>query len=92
MIEKAQKVGFFSPDKPENHTDKGKGKNKKKERGGRKEEKGGGGGWGESDVCTQNFILATLHEKKKQKQKLLDEIGLFGGNAFQNPATDIFCA
>ena len=57
MIEKAQKVGFFSPDKPENHTDKDKGKNKKKERGEGKEEKGK-----KAMVEFLVFIIATLAE------------------------------
>ena len=65
MIEKAQKVGFFSPDKPENHTDKGKGKNKKKERGGRKEEKGGGG---EATFALKiSYWLLCMKKKTKTK-------------------------
>ena len=39
-MKKASKgKGFFGPDKLQNHSNKGKGKEKKKERGGRKEEK-----------------------------------------------------
>ena len=51
-LRKAQKAGFFSPDKREYYTSKCKGKNKKKEQGEREEEKGK-----KSDVCT------TLDEK-----------------------------
>ena len=36
-IEKPSKGRFFNPDKLENHTNEGKGKEKKKEPGGRKE-------------------------------------------------------
>ena len=39
MLEKASKGRFFGPDKLQNHSNEGKGKEKKKERGGRKEEK-----------------------------------------------------
>ena len=39
MLEKALKGRFFEPDKLQNHSNEGKGKEKKKERGGRKEEK-----------------------------------------------------
>ena len=39
-LKKAQKAGFFSPEKREYHTSKCNGKNKKKEQGERKEEKG----------------------------------------------------
>ena len=74
MTEKGPKGRFFSPDKPENHTSKGKGKNKKKERGGRKEEKGKKTKFA---LYVIFIILATLDEKKQKK--LLDEIGLFGG-------------
>ena len=35
----SKKTGFFGPDKLQNHTDEGKGKEKKKQQGGRKEEK-----------------------------------------------------
>ena len=52
-LKKAQKAGFFSPDRREYYTSKCNGKNKKKEQGERKEEKGE-----KSDVCT------TLDEKK----------------------------
>ena len=76
-MEKAQKAGFFSPDKREYHTSKCNGKNKKKEQGERKEEKG------------EKVTFALLWVKKKNS--LAKEV-LIGGNAFQNPATDIFCA
>ena len=36
MLEKASKGRFFGPDKLQNHTNEGKGKDNKKERGGRK--------------------------------------------------------
>ena len=39
LSEKASKGNFLGPDKLQNHTNKGKGKEKKKERGGRKEKK-----------------------------------------------------
>ena len=39
MLEKASKGRFFRPDKLQNHSNEGKGKEKKKERRGRKEEK-----------------------------------------------------
>ena len=39
MLEKTSKGRFFGPDKIQNHSNEGKGKEKKKERGGRKEEK-----------------------------------------------------
>ena len=39
MLEKAPKGRFFGPNKLQNHSNEGKGKEKKKERGGRKEEK-----------------------------------------------------
>ena len=36
-LKSLQKAGFFNPDKLQNHTNEGKGKEKKKEPGGRKE-------------------------------------------------------
>ena len=39
MLEKASKGRFFRPDKLQNHSNEGKGKEKKRERRGRKEEK-----------------------------------------------------
>ena len=39
MSEKASKGRFLGPEKHQNHTNEGKGKEKKKERGGRKEKK-----------------------------------------------------
>ena len=38
MLEKASKGRFFGPDKIQNHSNEGKGKEKKKERGGRRKE------------------------------------------------------
>ena len=60
-MEKAQKAGFFSPDKREYHTSKCNGKNEKKEQGERKEEKG------------EKVTFALLWAKKKKK--LLSERG-----------------
>lgn len=63
-LKKAQKVGFFLPDKQEYHTSKCKGKNKKKEQGERKEETG------------RKATFALFWMKKKQtNKKLLGERG-----------------
>ena len=61
LSEKASKDRFLGPDNLQNHTNKGKGKEKKKERGGRKEkttkEKRNG--------CTPSFYIRYIGDTKK---------------------------
>ena len=64
LSEKASKGRFLKPEKLQNHSNEGKGKEKKKERG---EEK-------KAVVALLVFTIATLEEK------LLDAKGLFGDN------------
>ena len=75
MSEKASKGRFLKPEKLENHTNEGKGKEKKKERG---EEK-------KAMVALSVFLIATL-EIGFGRKKLLDVKGPFGDNVFKNPA------
>ena len=70
LSEKASKGRFLEPEKLENHSNEGKGKEKKKERGEEKEEK------------RKKQWLYTLSFYKK----LLDAKGLFSNNVIKNPS------
>ena len=72
-LKKAQKEGFFSPDKREYHTSKCNGKNKKKEQGERKEEKG--------EKAT--FVLLWMKKKTVTLSKIRLEMYL-AHNLFQS--------
>ena len=75
LSENASKSRFIKPEKLQNHSNEGKGKEKKKERG---EEK-------KAMVALLVFIMATLTIVFGRK-KLLDPNGPFGGNIIKNPA------
>ena len=75
MSEKASKGRFLNPEKFQNHSNEGKGKEKNKERG---EEK-------KAMVALLGFIIATL-EIIFGRKKLLDAKGSFGDNVIKNPA------
>ena len=60
MSEKGQKAGFLAPDRLENHSSEGKGKEKKKER--RKKKRGEEK---KAMVPPLVFIMATLAAKKE---------------------------
>ena len=80
MSEKASKGRFLKPEKLQNHSNEGKGKEKKKERGEGKE-----GKKKKAMVALLVFIIATLEIVLAEK-KLLDAKGPFGENVFKNPA------
>ena len=80
LSEKASHGRFLKPDKLQNHSNEGKGKEKEKKRAGRKkvgEEK-------KAMVALLVFILATL--ESFWPKKLLDAKDPFGDNVFKNPA------
>ena len=79
LSEKASKGRFLKPEKLQNHSKKGKGKEKKKERGEEKEEKR------KTKWLHSFFIIATLAIVFGQK-KLLDAKGPFCNNAIKNLA------
>ena len=79
MSEKASKGRFLKPEKLQNHSNEGKGKEKTKERGEGKEKKEK-----KSNGCT--LITATLNIVLGRK-KLLDGKGTFDDNVFKNPAS-----
>ena len=64
---------FLEPEKLQNHSNEGKGKEKRKERGERKEDKE------KAKVAFLVFIIATL-------EKLFDGNGPFGDNVIKNLA------
>ena len=77
--EKASKVTFFKPEKLQNHSDEGEGKEKKKERGEGKEEKKK-----KSNGCTLRFYNSYFGDSFWPK-KLFDTKGPFGDNAIKTP-------
>ena len=81
LSEKASKGRFLKPEKLQNHSNEGKGKEKKKERG---EEK-------KAMVTLLVIIIATL-EIVFGRKKLLDAKGPFGDDVFKNPARYIYIA
>ena len=78
-MKKTSKGRFLKPEKIQNHSKKGKGKEKKKERGEEKEEKR------KTKWLHSFFIIATLAIVFGQK-KLLDAKGPFCNNAIKNLA------
>ena len=70
LSEKASEGKFFGPDKLQNHTNDGKGKQKKKERGGRKEKRRK-----KAIIALLVIIMAIL---EIVLDELLDTKGLFG--------------
>ena len=78
-MKKGQKAGFFAPDKLDNHTIEGKGKNKQIERAKRKK----GGGKKKAMVAPIVLTFSTLEIVFGQK-KMLPGRGLFGRNVFKN--------
>ena len=87
MSEKASKGRFLKPEKLQNHSNEGKGKEKKKERARRRK----GGEEKKAMVALLVFIIATLDIVFGRK-KLLDAKGLFGDDVFKNPARYIYIA
>ena len=79
MTEKASKGRFLKPEKIQNHSKKGKGKEKKKEQGEEKEEKKK-----KAMPALLVFIIATLAVLFGRK-KLLDAKGPFCNNVIKNP-------
>ena len=79
MTEKASKGRFLKPEKLQNHSNEGKGKEKEEERG---EEK-------KAMVTLLVIIIATL-EIVFGRKKLLDAKGPFGDDVFKNPARYIY--
>ena len=78
FVKRRQKEGFVKPDKLQNHSNEGKGKEKKKERGEEKDlEKGNG--------CTLSLYIS-LEILFGPNKKLLDGKGPFGDNVVKNPA------
>ena len=67
---------FLGPNKLQNHSNEGKGKEKNEERGQGKEEKRK-----KSNGCTLSFYNSYFGRKR-----LLDAKGPFGDNVFKNPA------
>ena len=80
LKEKASKGTFLKPEKIQNHSDKGKGKEKKKEWGKEKKEKRK-----KAMIALLVFKIATL-AIVFGRIKLLDAKGLFGDNIIKNPA------
>ena len=74
MSENASKGRFLKPEKLQNHSNEGKGKEKKKERGEGKEEKKKSNG----KIALSVFVIATL-----EKKKLFDAKGPFGDNVIK---------
>ena len=77
---KSRQGRFLKPEKLQNQTNDGKGKEKDKvseEKKRNRREKSNG--------CTLSFIIATL-EIVFGRKKLLDAKGPFGDNVFKNPA------
>ena len=87
MSEKASKGRFLKPEKLQNHSNEGKGKEKKKERARRRK----GGEEKKAMVALLVFIIATL-EIVFGRKKLLDAKGPFGDDVFKNPARYIYSA
>ena len=87
MSEKASKGRFLKPEKLQNHSNEGKGKEKKKERARRRK----GGEEKKAMVALLVFIIATL-EIVFGRKKLLDAKGPFGDDVFKNPARYIYIA
>ena len=83
LSEKPSKGRFLKPDKLQNHTNEGKGK-EKKERARRKK----GGEEKKAMVALLVFIMATL--EIVLRPKLLGGRGLFGDNVFKNLARCMF--
>ena len=77
MSENASKGRFLKPEKLQNHSNEGKGKEKKKEQGEGKEEKKKSNG----KIALSVFVVATLEENK-----LFDAKGPFGDNVIKNLA------
>ena len=82
MTERASEGRFLKPEKLQNHSKEGKGKEKKKERGEGKEEKKKKN---KGSTLSFNMIMATL-EIVFCRKKLLDAKGPFGDNVIKNPA------
>ena len=80
LSEKASKGRFLGPEKLQNHSNKGKGKEKKKERREGKEETK------KSNGCTLGFYNSYFFWPKKR----LDAKGPFGDNVFINLSRYIF--
>ena len=76
LSEKGRKGRGFLPDKLENYTSDGKGREKKKERGGRKEKR-------RKQWLHFSWLLDMGFGSKK---RLCDGKGPFGGNVFKTPA------
>ena len=60
-MKRHQRAGFFGPNRLQNHTNEGNGKERNKERGERNEE--------EQMVALLVFIMAILAEKKKKRKE-----------------------
>ena len=82
-MKKRQKARFFKPEKLQNHSNEGKGK-EPKERARRRK-----GGEEKKAVALLVFVIATL-EIIFGRKKLLDAKGLFGDNVIKNPARYIY--
>ena len=80
MSEKASTGKFLKPEKLQNHSNEGRGKEKKKQRGEGKEEKRK-----KAMVALLVFIIATL-EIVFGRKKLFDTKGPLGHNVIKNPA------
>ena len=80
LSEKASKGRFLKPEKLQNHSNEGKGKEKKKEQGEGKEEKRK-----KSNGCTLSFYNSFFGDSFWPK-KLFDTKGPFGDNVIKNPA------
>ena len=83
-IEKPSKGRFFNPDKLQNHTNEGKGKEKKKEPGGRQEEKR------KKQWLHSWFLEWLLWRSFLAENKLLGGRGLFGDKVFKNLARSLY--
>ena len=83
-LKSLQKAGFFNPDKLQNHTNEGKGKEKKKEPGGRKEEKR------KKQWLHSWFLEWLLWRSFLAENKLLGGRGLFGDKVFKNLARCLY--
>ena len=79
-MKRHQRAGFFGPNRLQNHTNEGNGKERNKERGERNEEKRKN----KIMVALLVFIMAILAEKKRKEKKLLD------AKVFKNPGSYIF--